>query len=101
MPYIRPFVNTLRGDPDPQIEESADFLKVQIPFGMMRPKSHKRTTSPLWIGADITKDVTITATLYGENITEPLVFALRLRFEVDRRMMTVDDVRASLDSEIG
>ena len=93
---IVPLAQQLQSNPDPCVQEHAEWWEITIDFGDVRPRDQVWTTTELLIGSSggITK---LEGELRGDNIPEPIPCALEINFEVKQRPMERSDVEAYLD----
>ena len=94
---IVPLASQLQISSEPRVKELDDRWEITIDFGDVRPCDEVWTTSELFIGSMSDRITRLEGELRGDNIQQPSLSALEIRFEVEQRPMERADVKKYLD----
>ena len=76
-----------------ELQKDSEGWKISVEFGDIRPGEVVNTKDTLWFGSRNSGIVKLEGKLLGENISEPILCTLEIRFEAECRPMTVEDVQ--------
>jgi hypothetical protein len=85
-------VDRLRESPRPIVSSYPDHWELVVPFGTIPPKGSVWSTDPIYIGANADSDLTISATVFAENLPDPQPVELRASIRAMTRPMTKEDL---------
>ena len=77
-----------------QLQRDSERWKISVEFGDIRPGEVVNSKGTLWFGSRTSGIVKLEGKLLGENISEPILCTLEIRFEAECRPMTVEDVQS-------
>ena len=75
-----------------ELSDDEKCWNIHVEFGDIRPDEQILTCDTLWFGSRKPKDVRLEGRLLGDNLPEPIKCELELRFEIECRPMSIDDV---------
>ena len=76
-----------------ELQKDSEGWKISVEFGDIRPGEVVNSKGTLWFGSRNSGIVKLEGKLLGENISEPILCTLEIRFEAECRPMTVEDVQ--------
>ena len=79
-------------EPTMELSDDEKCWNIHVEFGDIRPDEQILTSDALWFGSRESKDVRLEGRLLGDNLPEPIKCELELRFEIECRPMSIDDV---------
>ena len=79
-------------EPTMELSDDRERWNIHVEFGDIRPDEQILTCDTLWFGSRKPKDVRLEGRLLGDNLPEPIKCELELRFEIECRPMSIDDV---------
>ena len=97
---IHPTIEHNQNAPDLWIEDFDDRWEITVDFGDIRPREEVWTSESLYIGSRLSGAVGFTGMLLGDNLPEPIPYALEIHFEAGKRPMLRADVEPYLDPEL-
>jgi len=86
---IKPITNK----PDPKIEKYGDHWELIIDFGKILPRAKLWSTGIIYISADYSQKINIFASIYAENLPNPIPISLSVQIKTEKRPMERTDMR--------
>ena len=74
------------------IRQLNDKWEIDVDFGNVRPRDTVWTGCNIYFGAEKTTSFVLQGELRGDNLPEPIKCELEVRFEVEKRHMTMEDI---------
>ena len=93
-PAITPEMMRNSNEGELTVKEFVDRWEIDIDFGDVRPRDVIWTDCSFYLGSEETCSLSLQGELRGDNLPEPIGCNLGIRFVVERRAMSLDDIAA-------
>jgi len=86
-------ISTLKINRDVFMDIHEDAWSFEVSFGKIQPRDTKWSEDVLYIGAMEPFQLNMTASIFADNLPEPLKVPLSIQIKTEKRLMTFDDLK--------
>lgn len=91
--WIHRSISTPKIHRDVFMDIHGDVWSIEVAFGKIQPRETKWSEDVLYVGAMEPLQLNMAASIFADNLPEPLKVPLSIKLKTEKRPMTLDDLR--------